>query len=225
MKIKITYILFLQLIILLSCSNQKAAEDKSNLKETPHSQEDDFKIDINDKANKEIAQKINYDSIIDEKVKKYINFQNSPVTRVVPEIGDKYIDFKAVNKEGVEISLSDIQGKFILLNFTTSYCGGCRKSIPELRLINKRLQESLAIVSFYTDSFKKDWLNSTKRDSVTWINLWDGQGVNSVNCYNYGITGYPTYFLINKKGKIIDKWRGYISCESLDKKIQDNINN
>jgi thiol-disulfide isomerase/thioredoxin len=214
MKRLIKQILFLHLIFLLSCNYQKGENNKNN-----------SEIGINDNSIKKVDQGINYDSIIDEKVSKYKTFPGSPLTRVVPEIGDRYIDFKAVNKEGVEISLSDIQGKFILLNFTTSYCGGCRKSIPELRLINKKLQESLDIVSFYTDSFKKDWLNSIKRDSVTWINLWDGQGANSVNCYNYGITGYPTYFLINKKGKIIDKWSGYISCESLDKKIQDNINN
>ena len=142
----------------------------------------------------------------------------------ISEIGDRYHDFKALNKDGDTIKFSDISGKYILLDFTAAYCGPCIQSAEELRLIDKTYSDSLEIVSFSADSKKDIWLKSLKRDSVSWISLWDGKGTYSETIIKYGVQGFPTFFLINPKGKIIDMWSGY-GKGLLENKLKEFKNN
>ena len=142
----------------------------------------------------------------------------------ISEIGDKYHDFEAFNKDGNKIKLSDLNRKYILLDFTSAGCGPCIQSAEELRSINKTLSDSVTIVSFSVDSKKDLWLQSLQRDSVSWLSLWDGKGSYSETYIKYGVHGFPTFFLINPNGKIIDKWVGYGKGSLLSKLERFNNN-
>jgi len=127
----------------------------------------------------------------------------------IPEIGDPYLNFEGYTKNNEKIRLSDIKGKYILLDFTAAYCGACVLSGPELRKIAKTYNDSLTIVSFSSDAKKEIWLKALQRDSVTWTSIWDGKGVYSDTYIKYGIKAIPSFFLIDPNGKIVDKWLGY----------------
>jgi peroxiredoxin len=137
----------------------------------------------------------------------------------ISEIGDKYHDFEAINKDGQKIKFSELTGKYILLDFTGANCGPCVQSAEELRLIDKTYNDSLTIISFSEDAKKEIWINSLKRDSVSWISLWDGKGTFSETYIKYGVQGIPAFFLIAPNGKIIDKWVGY-GKGSLENKLK-----
>jgi len=143
------------------------------------------------------------------KATKYAKVIEVYLTEKISTIGDKYHDFKAINRNNDTIKFSDLIGKYILLDFTTAYCGPCIQSVEELKKINKSFTDSLLIVSFSGDVNKNVWLKSLERDSVSWISLWDGHGNYSETFIKYGIQGVPTFFLIDPKGIIIDKWVGY----------------
>ena len=137
----------------------------------------------------------------------------------ISEIGDTYHDFEAFDKNGDTVKFSNLIGKYILLDFTAAYCGPCIQSAEEMRLINNTYSDSLEIVSFSGDPQKDIWLSSLKRDSVSWISLWDGKGRYSETSIKYGVQGYPTFFLLDTKGEIIDKWSGY-GKGSLENKLK-----
>jgi thioredoxin-related protein len=95
-------------------------------------------------------------------------------------------------------------------------------SIPELNEISKKLADNLSVVSFSGDAGKETWLKSLTRDQPQWLSLWDGKGFYGETIIKYGVTGYPTFVLINPDGKIVSKWSGY-EKGALEKKVQDLI--
>ena len=74
----------------------------------------------------------------------------------------------------------------------------------------KTYSDSLQIISFSTDSRKELWLNSLKRDSVSWPSLWSAEDVET-GCISvpYEIRSTPRFFVIDPQGKVIQKLRGY----------------
>jgi len=128
-------------------------------------------------------------------------------------VGEPFLDFEAEDQNGNRVRLSDFvgkDGKYVLLDFTSAGCGPCIQANKELRQMVDTYSDSLQIVSFSIDNHKEKWLNSLKRDSVGWPNLWsaeDGdQGVVSVP---YQVRSTPTFFVIDPQGKVVQKWSGY----------------
>jgi peroxiredoxin len=123
--------------------------------------------------------------------------------------GNNITDFEALDKDGNKHRLSEIKGKYILLDFSTTYCGPCIESLEDLKIISKKYAEQLGIVSFSGDGGKATWLKGISRDQPAWLSLWDGKGSYGETILKYGVTGYPTFFLIDPQGKIVSKWSGY----------------
>lgn len=125
--------------------------------------------------------------------------------------GDPFLDFQGINQNDEETSLTDLreQGKFLLINYTSAYCGHCIRATDELKKIYEDHKESLNIVSLSADPQKEDWQNSVQRDGNLWPSLWDGQGRYSESAIRYNFSSTPTFLLINPEGKIVDRWVGY----------------
>lgn len=166
-----------------------------------------------------------YNRLSDEiKGSKYAKVIEIFLQDKIAEIGDTYHDFTAQNLQGDSVRFSTLTGKYILLDFTSAYCGPCIQSAEELLFIDKTYSDSLEIVSFSTDAKKESWIKSLQRDSVSWLSLWDGKGMYGETYIKYGIQGVPSFFLIDPQGKIIDKWTGY-GKGSLENKLKKFKNN
>lgn len=125
------------------------------------------------------------------------------------KVGDAYEDFEASDQFGHKHSISALKGRYILLDFTETYCGPCILSIDELRQVAKSYSDSLSVVSFCADRSRDTWQTGLSRDKQEWLCLWDGEAYYGKTILKYGITGYPTFVLIDPGGKIISKWSGY----------------
>ncbi len=146
---------------------------------------------------------------------------NKPIP---PIIGDKMPDSDVYDLAGKKFKLSDFSGKYMLLDFWSLACHPCRLSAPELREVKDSFKDSLTIIGLSMDVDSKMWIEATKKDSVTWINLSDGMGDYAGVSSKFGIIGLPTYYLINPKGKIIDKWMGYDTGMIKEKIVSHLIN-
>jgi thiol-disulfide isomerase/thioredoxin len=123
--------------------------------------------------------------------------------------GDDMADFEAIDKSGKKHKLSEIKGEYILLDFSTTYCGPCIESVAELKEISKQYTGKLAVVTFSADGSKTTWLKGIDRDKPSWLSVWDGKGDYGETISKYGVTGYPTFFLVDPHGKILSKVVGY----------------
>ncbi len=123
-----------------------------------------------------------------------------------PEIGEKYKDFEEANLEGKIIKPSDYAGKVLLLDFWGSWCVSCLEEQPNMKkLYDEYKDKGFEILGVATETNRKLFQNAIKRGGLTWENVSDFKGNRNKVALMYGITYYPTNFLIDRKGIIIAK--------------------
>jgi thiol-disulfide isomerase/thioredoxin len=125
------------------------------------------------------------------------------------QAGDNMHDFIALDSSGKQHRASEFNGKYILLDFSSTYCGPCMASIPELKTQKIKYSNDLVIISVSADMSRDVWLKGLLRDQPNWLSLWDGRGAYSETMMKYGVQGFPTFCLINPEGKIANISIGY----------------
>jgi len=138
--------------------------------------------------------------------------------------GDTYADFEALDKDGKSHKISDIKGKYILLDFSETGCGPCILSLKDLRDIKQQYADKITIITFSGDAGKDTWLYGLNRDKPDWLSLWDGKGRYGKTILKYGITGYPTFCIINPDGKIVSLSTGFGDQGSLENSVKQILN-
>ncbi|WP_316830498.1 AhpC/TSA family protein [Pedobacter aquatilis] len=122
------------------------------------------------------------------------------------KVGGKFADFEQANTQGKNIKLSDIKGKYILLEFWASWCGPCREENPKLvSTYNLFKDKGFTVLGVSADEVKASWLKAIKDDKLPWENVSDLRGDKNKAALIYGISAYPTNFLIDAQGTIIAK--------------------
>lgn len=91
-------------------------------------------------------------------------------------------------------------GKYILLDFSTLFCGFCQQAIPELEKIKKSQYEKLEIVTFYVDESQKGFNGLLDKHGKDWKMIWDKKGRLSDTYAKYKVFGTPTFYLLILKG-------------------------
>jgi peroxiredoxin len=123
--------------------------------------------------------------------------------------GDGMADFTAYDRDGKSRRPSEYKGRYVLLDFSTTYCGPCMQSVADMRKLTAQYADRLQIISLSGDEGKKTWLTGMDRDQPNWLSLWDGKGIYGEAMLKYGVTGFPTFCLVDPQGKIVSLWSGY----------------
>lgn len=126
-------------------------------------------------------------------------------------------DFTAKTFDDKEVTLSDLRGKIVIIDFWATWCGPCRRTMPLLD-------------QFYKDITTKEKDKEYLGDDVAvyGVNVWERGGTGKVKPFieksgytfpillaandvaaQYGVTGIPTMFVIDKEGRVAYKHIGY----------------
>ena len=133
-------------------------------------------------------------------------------------IGRKAPEFLAESINGKPVSLSNYPESPIILNFWASWCPPCRDETPHFEKIWRLYKEKDVVVIGIN---VQDDLNSANEYisefDVTFINGMDKNGRIMVD---YGVTGLPVTFFLDREGMIIGRWVGSIGASSLESRAE-----
>ena len=128
-------------------------------------------------------------------------------------------DFTLNTLDGQEVMLSKLKGKVVLLDFWATWCAPCREAIPHLINLQKTYQEKgVEVIGMNVDKGDGETVRRFVRsmDIPYPITLTPEEVSRS-----YGVTGIPTTILIDKEGRIRQKWLGFNS--EISKQITSTI--
>ena len=108
-------------------------------------------------------------------------------------------DFSIVTSEGEHITLEDLKGKVVVLDFWGTWCPPCVASLPSLRALNKRFakEPQFVLIGISSDSEEQPWREFTAKEKMVWPQYWD-RDRHVQRAFN--VHAFPTYIVIDHEG-------------------------
>jgi hypothetical protein len=152
------------------------------------------------------------------KVRRQQEQQAELFENAVPETGTGLPDIVLPVVSGEKVSLSSLQGKVVLLDFTVYGSDFSPRHNIDLNAIYERYRESgLEIYQISFDSDEHFW--KTAASNLPWIAVRDPQSVNSRLLPLYNVRELPTAFIMNRDGDPVVRIESYASLEEELKKL------
>lgn len=114
-------------------------------------------------------------------------------------------DFSFKSLDGKNHKLSDFKGKWVILDFWGTWCVPCRTDTPYLLEAYKEIsKDSFEIISISSDKSMTSLTDYIDKHKITWISTVELEDYAEGIIEKYGVTSFPTLFLIDPKGQFID---------------------
>ena len=145
----------------------------------------------------------------------------SDYTRIEMRLGTEVPDFTFVDFEGKARRLSDFRGKYVLLDFWGTWCAPCVAQIPHLKEVYEKYRNrGFEILGMDREMDDKQTAEKVKKfladKGVTWTGA-TSESVRDVVEKRFRIGVYPTTFLLDPQGRIVNLGVGSGVMTTLDK--------
>lgn len=118
---------------------------------------------------------------------------------------EKAAEISLPNPDGKLMRLSDLKGKYVLIDFWASWCTPCRRENPNVvKMYDKYKSKGFEIFSVSLDKDKEAWKRAIQSDNLKWkyhvsdLKQWESSVIPL-----YGIESIPYTVLLNPKGNVI----------------------
>lgn len=118
------------------------------------------------------------------------------------------------------LSLAELRGRPVVLNFWASWCIPCRDEAPILNASAKAHRGEVVFVGIDVQDLRSDALSFLREFDVVYVSVRD----EADDTYRaYGLTGVPETYYLSADGRIVAHWPGAVSRSSLEAGIEQAI--
>lgn len=121
-------------------------------------------------------------------------------------------------RDGDDISLADLRGRPLVLNFWASWCVPCRKELPSFERVNRSLREEVTFLGINHQDSRSRALDLLAESGVTFRSGYDPEGKVG---RAYGLYGMPTTVFITADGRVAATHAGEMKQADLEAAIAD----
>lgn len=145
-------------------------------------------------------------------------------------IGNILPDLTLNDPEGNPLSISELRGNIVFVDFWASWCRPCRRENPVIvetynTYKDKEFKnaEGFKIFSVSLDKTRDQWIKAIEDDGLVWEeHVSDLQGWRSPAAKKFNVRAIPMNYLINQDGVIIARnLRGHQLAETLKNLVKD----
>jgi cytochrome c biogenesis protein CcmG/thiol:disulfide interchange protein DsbE len=118
---------------------------------------------------------------------------------------------------GRAVSLASLHGRWVLVNFSASWCVPCRDEMPQLRTFARahaRAGNAVILTVAYDQSDIAGLRSMLRSSQAGWPAVNDGQAD-----VTYGVGGLPESYLVDPNGTVVAKYVGGVVASQLDSEI------
>ena len=119
-----------------------------------------------------------------------------------------------VREGGKSVSLAELRGRPVVVNFFAAWCVPCREELPLLEAAHKRLGDRVAFVGIDTRDSRSQARDLLAETGVTFAAGYDPKGV-LVDRYRLG-RGLPATLFLNSDGVVVERILGQLDRRRLD---------
>jgi len=146
-------------------------------------------------------------------------FSRDPRYILSPLIGRPAPPFTVTLFDGKKLSLSDLRGKVVFLNFWASWCPPCRAEARDIEATWKKYKDKdIVFLGIDIQDTEEAALAFLKEFEITYLNGRDSSGRISID---YGVWGIPETFFIDPEGWITYKHVGDLGSQIITSKLDE----
>lgn len=197
--------------------------DDSNQKNNSTAKDNTSKTDVNTEEDT---------SLPDESTQDTDENSDNTENEEKPEYPPAY-DFTLTDQYGNTHTLSDYKGKVVFLNFWASWCGPCKKEMPDIEELYQKynLNQDEVVFLGVANPKSKDYPHNSDEEKDEILKFLDENGYTFPTVFdetgeilmNYYITAFPTTFMINKEGNVMGYIPGMMTKDIMESVIEQTL--
>ena len=137
------------------------------------------------------------------------------VLSVLPAFAADKAEFQAPDIDGRMHSLSDYQGKWVLVNYWATWCPPCLEELPELEVFHTTSEGRAVVLGVNMEDIDGKSLRAFLDDQFLSFPILTVGGSPGREQMIGGIPGLPTSFLVNPEGEVVAQQVGPVTAEGL----------
>jgi peroxiredoxin len=134
------------------------------------------------------------------------------------EVGKPAPDLSIQTLDGKKVTLADLQGKVVIIDFWATWCGPCKESFPKYEELSKKHAGKVEVIGISVDDDKSDVPDFVKQRGATFAIGWD-EGHTIAN--RWKVETMPTAFILDATGTVRHVHAGFHDDEAaqVDKEL------